>query len=59
MENVDGCTMRAMDFTKQVNLLLMLCTKATESKLVKLATSHQVILPPEPREYSLIQQVPL
>ena len=38
------CT--AMDLTKHENMLLCVCIKTINSKLIKLETSHMVIFPP-------------
>ena len=35
-----------LDLTKKENMLLLECSEAVESKLVKLETNHTVILPP-------------
>ena len=38
-------SLTGLDLTKKENMLLFVCSDAVESKLVKLETSHTVILP--------------
>ena len=42
-----------LDLTNKENLLFFVCSEATESKLVKLETSHTVILAPMVNDHCL------
>ena len=54
LEGSQVSSLSRLDLTKEENMLFFVCSEAAESKLVKLETSHTVILPPN-GECSLVK----